>query len=119
MEQTPTQFLETLQSGIEDYSKADPETMQRFMNLNENALKPGALDTKTKTLMCVAIALATSAECCIAGRTAAAIQEGATRDEILETASVALLMGGSLCAGPIATQLVGVLNELLPAEGGK
>ena len=117
MEQTPTQFLETLQSAIEDYSKADPETMELFMKLNENALKPGALDKKTKTLMCVAIALATSSECCIAGRTGAAIQEGATREELLEIAAVSLLMGGSLTAGPIATQFIKVLNALAPATG--
>jgi AhpD family alkylhydroperoxidase len=88
MLEDPKVFLESLKGAIEGFSKVDIETLKAFGNLNETALKPGALDRKTKTLMCIAIAIATRCEYCISARTAQAIQAGATREELIETASV-------------------------------
>jgi AhpD family alkylhydroperoxidase len=114
MLEDPKNFLEGLQSSIERFSKVDKETLKAFGNLNETVLKPGALDRKVKTLMCIAIAIATRCEYCIAARTAQAVQEGATREELMETASVGLLMGGSLAVGPIVTLFVDTVNMLAP-----
>ena len=69
MIEDPKQFVKDLQTAIEGFSKVDKETLKAFGDLNENALKPGALDRKTKTLMCVAIGIATHCEYCIAART--------------------------------------------------
>ena len=117
MIEDPKQFVKDLQTAIEGFSKVDKETLKAFGNLNENALKPGALDRKTKTLMCVAIGIATHCEYCIAARAAQAIQAGATRKELIETASVGLLMGGSLAMGPIITLFVDTINILAPDSG--
>jgi len=117
MLQDPKVFLESLQGALEGFAKVDKETLKAFGNLNETALKPGSLDRKTKTLMCIAIAIATRGEYCIAARTAQAIQAGATREELIETASVGLLMGGSLSVGPIVTLFVDTINMLAPESG--
>ena len=117
MIEDPKQFLKSLQNGFEGFSKVDKETLKAFGNLNETALKPGALDRKTKTLMCIAIAIATRCEYCISARTAHAIQAGATREELIETASVGLLMGGSLVVGPIVTLFLDTINLLVPESG--
>jgi AhpD family alkylhydroperoxidase len=117
MLEDPKIFLESLQAAVEGLSKVDRETLKAFGNLNETALKPGVLDRKTKTLMCVAIAIATHCEYCISARTAQAIQAGATREELIETASVGLLMGGSLAMGPIVTLFVDTVNMLTQGSG--
>jgi len=118
MLEDPKIFLESLQSAGKEFAKVDIETLKAFGNLNETALRPGALDRKTKTLMCIAIAIATRCEYCISARTAQAVEAGATREELIETASVGLLMGGSLAMGPIVTLFVDTIN-MLTQESGK
>ena len=56
----------------------------------------GALDSKTKELLAIAIAVAIRCDGCIAFHAKAAMQHGATRDEIMETMGLAIYMG----AGP-------------------
>ena len=114
MLEDPKEFLDTMQGAIEGFSKVNKETLKAFVNLNETALKPGALDRKTKTLMCIAVAIAKGSEYCIAGRTSQAVQEGATRQELIETASVGILMGGSLAVGPVVTMFLDTINMLAP-----
>jgi AhpD family alkylhydroperoxidase len=116
MREDPKEFVKSLQTAMEGFSKIDKETLKAFGNLNETALKDGALDRKTKTLMCLAIGIADHCEYCIAARTAQAIQAGAKREELIETASVGLLMGGSLAMGPIITVFVDTINRLAPAS---
>lgn len=67
MLEDPKVFLESLQKSFEGYAKVDGETLKAFGNLNETVLKPGALDRKTKTLMCIAVAIATRCEYCVVG----------------------------------------------------
>jgi len=115
----PKELLEGFQGAVKRYSESDKETVKAFTNLNENALQAGALDRKTKTLMCLAIGIANGSEYCVAGRTAQAKEAGATREELLETASVGLLMGGSLSFGPILTIFMDTVNMLFPGGSGK
>jgi len=117
MLEDPKIILKSLQGAIEEFSKVDKESLKAFGNLNETALKPGALDRKTKTLMCIAVGIATRCEHCISARTAQAVQAGATREELIETASVGLLMGGSLALGPIVTLFADTINMLVPETG--
>jgi AhpD family alkylhydroperoxidase len=55
----------------------------------------GALDTKTKELISVGLAVATQCKWCIAVHTDAALAEGATKDEIMEACFVACLFRGA------------------------
>lgn len=81
--------IRTLRSGA-------PEVMKGFSVLAQAALKSDALDTKTKELIALAIAVATRCDGCIAFHAEAAMKQGATRAEVLETMGMAIYMG----AGP-------------------
>lgn len=71
-----------------------PEVMQGFGALHEASLKTGALDTKTKELIALGIAITVRCDGCISFHVHDAVQAGASKEEIAETVSVAILMGG-------------------------
>ena len=58
------------------------------------SLKSGALETKTKELIALGIAITARCEGCIAYHVHDAMKAGANKEEIIETVSVAILMGG-------------------------
>jgi len=68
--------------------------MSAFAQLNGAATAPGALDAKTKQLIALGIGISTHCEGCIAYHLRDAMRAGATREEILETLGVAIMMGG-------------------------
>jgi AhpD family alkylhydroperoxidase len=73
-----------------------PDTMKGFSAMAAGALKPGALDTKTKELIALAIGVTVRCDPCIAFHAKAALEQGATREEVMETVATAIYMG----AGP-------------------
>lgn len=85
-----------LQEPLKALRAGQPDVMKGFSAMAQSALKTGALDTKTKELIALAIGVAVRCDDCIAFHVKAAIQNGATRDEVLETLGLAVYMG----AGP-------------------
>lgn len=81
-------------SANRDLSRVAPEVVQAFSGLAQAATRAGALDTKTKELIALAIGIAGRCDGCVGFHVQAAIRLGATRDEIVETVSVAVYMGG-------------------------
>jgi AhpD family alkylhydroperoxidase len=73
-----------------------PDVMKGFSAVARAALEAKALDTKTKELIALAISVATRCDACVAFHAEAAVQRGATREELLETMGMAIYMG----AGP-------------------
>lgn len=71
-----------------------PETMTAFTRLHQTATQDGALDTKTKELIALAIGITVRCDGCIAFHIYDALRAGATRAEIVDTIGVAVLMGG-------------------------
>ena len=71
-----------------------PGPMTGFARLHKKAVEDGALSAKTKELMALAIGVAVRCEGCIAYHVHDAIKAGATRQELLETIGVAIMMGG-------------------------
>lgn len=71
-----------------------PDVYQGFAALHGAALAAGVLDTKTKELIALAIAVSTQCDGCISSHAKAAAQHGATREEAAEALGVTLLMGG-------------------------
>lgn len=71
-----------------------PEVMQGFGMLHKAATKPGALDSKTKELIALGIAVTVRCDGCISFHVHDALKAGASNQEIAETVSVAILMGG-------------------------
>jgi len=68
--------------------------MTGFARLRKKAVENGALDARTKELMALAVSIVVHCEGCIAYHTHDAIKAGATRQELLETIGVAIMMGG-------------------------
>jgi AhpD family alkylhydroperoxidase len=80
-------------------------TFHEFEILEANALKNGALDQKYKELICLATSIVSLCYGCIEYHTTQALEHGATRQEIAETAALAVVMGGDQHSGRHATCL--------------
>jgi AhpD family alkylhydroperoxidase len=83
-----------------------PEAMKAFSALAQAALRPGALDTKTKELVALGISVAIRCDPCVAFHAEAAAKQGATRAEVLEAIATAIYMG----AGPAAMYAAATLE---------
>lgn len=81
-------------SNMEAYGAKQMATAQGFGALHQASMAPGALDTKQKELIALAIGIAKQCSYCIGFHTQACIEAGATREEIEETVNVSVLMGG-------------------------
>ncbi len=89
-----------------------PEVMKSFYALSKSSSREGALDTKVKELIALAIAVSTRCDGCIAFHTQAALNAGATQAEILEMLGVTISMGG----GPsvmYATHVMEAMEQFL------
>lgn len=71
-----------------------PQTMGAFGALHDASTAGGALTKATKELIALAIAIAVHCDGCIAYHVHDAVEAGATRQEVLETIGVAIMMGG-------------------------
>lgn len=71
-----------------------PETMKGFNILHKTSITKGVLPSKTKELIVLGIAITMRRDGCIAFHVHDALQAGSSSKEIMETISVAILMGG-------------------------
>lgn len=97
MAETPTtEIVKAFNQGVLGLMKepATADVMKAFHGMHMAATAPGALDTSTKELMALAIAISTQCDGCIAWHVTNAVKAGATRDQVLETIGVAVMMGG-------------------------
>ena len=83
-----------LSSGIRLMRQGIPDTMKAFSGLAEAALEAGALNMKTKELVALAIGIAVHCDGCVVFHSKAALDRGATREEVLEIIGMAIYMGG-------------------------
>jgi AhpD family alkylhydroperoxidase len=88
----------TLSSELRNLRGGAPDVMKAFSSMAQAALAQGALDPKTKELIALGISVAVRCDDCIAFHVKAAVDRGATREEVLETLGMAIYLG----AGPSA-----------------
>ncbi len=74
--------------------KEMPEVMSGFSALAQAATKNGALDKKQKELIAIALAVANHCPGCIGFHSQTLVKLNVTREELLETLSMAVYMGG-------------------------
>ncbi len=74
--------------------KEHPDKMQAFHNFMQQVEKPGALDKKTKELIAISLSVKSQCAYCIDFHVKKALSMGITKQEIMEAAWVAVLMGG-------------------------
>ncbi len=70
--------------------------INRFFALDGRAYDAGALDVKTKELLGLVASLVLRCDDCITYHLVRCAEEGVTRDEVFETMSIGLLVGGSI-----------------------
>ena len=74
--------------------KAAPATMTPYSQLVKSVSEDGALTSKVKELMAFSISIAIRCEDCIVFHLRAALNHGASREDVVEAISVAIEMGG-------------------------
>ncbi len=86
------------------FKETNPEMLDAWMAYHDSVFKDGALSTKEKQLIAVAVAHITSCPYCIRSRTAASMKAGATDKEVVEVIYVAmrLAMGAPYAFSSIA-----------------
>jgi len=93
-----------------------PEIDDAFRAFSQKAFADGALPSKTKELIAVAVAHVTQCPYCIRGHTKLALRKGATEQEIMEAIWVAAEMraGGAYAHSNIALD---VMNQARAKAG--
>ncbi|WP_250890762.1 carboxymuconolactone decarboxylase family protein [Sphingobium nicotianae] len=107
-----------LTGAIKEVRLGSPEVTKAFSAMARAATEAGVLDTRTKELIALAISVAIRCDGCVAFHAQAAVRQGATRDEIMETMGMALYMG----AGPslmYAAQAVEAFDQFAAEAGGE
>ena len=69
-----------------------PKPAETFQSFSQSVFSDGALSAKAKQLIAVAVAHVIQSPYCIRGHTSAALQHGATAEEIMEAIWVAVEM---------------------------
>jgi AhpD family alkylhydroperoxidase len=103
-----------LRALIAELGRAAPGPVSGFARTHASAVTPGALDRDVKELMALAIAICTHCQGCVGYHVHDALDAGATREQILETIGVAVMMGG----GPAlvyGAEALDALNEFQSA----
>lgn len=76
------------------FGKLDPKVLESFRNINELAFADGALPRKVKLLIAMALDAAHGAVNGVRALAQAAMQAGATKEEIAEALRVAYFING-------------------------
>jgi len=100
--------IQDFYKAVKVLSKNNPQTMRYFRKFMDETMKENHLDTKTKELIALATAITARCKYCIGLHVESALKAGASKEEILETSTVAILMGG----GPALTHVAEVVKAL-------
>ncbi|WP_203328924.1 carboxymuconolactone decarboxylase family protein [Candidatus Laterigemmans baculatus] len=95
-------------AAMEPTREALPGFLKGFGGMYVAAMGEGKLDIAQKELIALAIGMALRCEDCIYTHVRGAVKAGATRDQVLEAATVAVMMSG----GPGYTYLPRVTEAL-------
>lgn len=72
------------------------KVIKRIFNLDTNAFLPGALDAKTKELLGLVASAVLRCDDCVKYHLESCQKQGANTEEIMETLSIATLIGGTI-----------------------
>jgi len=90
------QITKELTAQLKNLRGGAPEVMKAFSGIAQAALAPKALDAKTKELIALGIAVAVRCDDCIGFHVKAALEQGASEQEVIDALGMAIYMG----AGP-------------------
>ncbi len=72
------------------------KVIKRIFNLDTNAFKAGVLDVKTKELLGLVASMVLRCDDCVKYHLEACYNEGISKDEVIESLSIANLIGGTI-----------------------
>lgn len=96
---------------LEKFKQALPELTDAQFGVRDVVYKDGALSTKVKRLIALAIALRVGCTNCILAQTELALEAGATKEEFLETLSVEVSISGTTGVAE-SLRVIKLLDEL-------
>ncbi|MEP2059217.1 carboxymuconolactone decarboxylase family protein [Maribacter litoralis] len=70
--------------------------VKRIFNLDTNAFAAGALDVKTKELLGLVASTVLRCDDCVKYHLESSYKEGVSKEEVMETLSIATLVGGTI-----------------------
>lgn len=111
MAKNPRELLNEFLGGLEVLGKTNGSQLEAFMNLLGATYEPGKIDLKMKELMSIGISVFSRCEYCIVFHTFNALKAGASREEILEAAMVAVAFGGGPSIAYSVTLLKASIDE--------
>lgn len=83
-----------ISGNLGDLRRDIPEAMRAFSALAQAATKGGALDTRTKELIALALGVAARCDGCIGFHAEALVKHGVDRQAVAEALGMAIYMGG-------------------------
>lgn len=93
----PVEEFNSYRSTMNEKLLADNnKIIKRIFNLDSNAFAKGALDVKTKELLGLVSSAVLRCDDCVKYHLQSCHDQGATKEEIMETLSIATLVGGTI-----------------------
>jgi AhpD family alkylhydroperoxidase len=105
------QYYEETGKYRDRFDEGLPDVMKSFSAFRKTVYKDDALNLKTKRLIALACALQAGCTRGIQGQTKDAVAAGASKQEVLEAVSVAIVMGGTTASAE-SWRVIKVLEEL-------
>lgn len=88
------EYYKAARSSLQALGDVHPNAMKGFQDFMGAAKADGALSTKVKELIGIALSIAHRCKFCVAWHVKHALDKGATREEIIEASMVAGTLGG-------------------------
>ncbi len=104
------QIKKETMANVKELKKGIPDILFAHDEFKEEIYKDGYINSKTKHLMAMSIALVRGSMHCSISHTILAVDLGATKDEVLEAFAVAFVMGGTPVMA-LGTRVMKVLQE--------
>jgi AhpD family alkylhydroperoxidase len=108
MTEAVKQFYVNFERDMGKMREQTSEAMEGFVGLFGKVMGDGSISKMEKELVAIGIAVAVNCQPCIRLHVQKCLEAGATREQILEAASVAVMMGG----GPAYTHIPEVIQAL-------
>lgn len=102
------EFFDKFKKSLAKMKEQTPDTVNGFATMFSKIMQDGALSVKEKEFVALGIGVAQRCEPCIRLHVQKCLDAGATKEQILEAASVAVMMGG----GPAYTHIPVVMETL-------
>ena len=113
MAQEVKQFFDQFKNDVSKMKEQASDSVNGFAALFSKVMRDGALSVKDKELIALGIGVAQRCVPCIRLHVQKSLDAGATKEQVLEAASVAVMMGG----GPAYTHIPVVMDTLEALEG--